>query len=354
MTESSDYIYNEDLEYLELFTTREHKLGGTSERFVLYKGKEKLIEIPARHIKIVVLYGNINITWKAINLLEKFKITLLKVNATGDPSLVIGNNLEYLDRKALKGLFALNIVDQNDKLNIAKKLIEAKIQSQSNLVFRKYRATLKKNLKELSARIREALEKIEKVSTLSELLGIEGMASKHYFKAIQETIPPFYNVNERSTKRHPTDPFNAALNYAYGILRKMILRELTAQGIPPITGIIHSEERIKTPLVFDLMEPLRPFIDLYTVNLFTNKQIKNKHYKETDNKVTLTKTGRKLILEHLSKKMREKQNITLRTSNNKDTRIKTDMTTAVRILTTTLKQSLKNRKQNITIPILPR
>ena len=134
----------------------------------------------------------------------------------------------------------------------------------------------------------------------------------------------------------------------------MIHRELVAQGVPPITGIIHSEERIKTPLVFDLMEPIRPFIDLYIVNLFTSKQIKNKHYKKINEKVTLTKTGRMLILEHLSRKTREKQNITLRISNNKDTKIKTDITTATRILITTLKQSLKNKKQSITIPILPR
>lgn len=354
MTENNDYIYNEDIEYLELFTTREHKLGGISERFVLNKGKEKLTEIPARRTKIIVVYGNINLTWKAINLLEKFNITLMKVNATGDPALMIGNDSKYVDRKALKGLIKLNIAEQEAKLNIAKKLIEAKIQSQSNLIFRKYRATLKKNLKELSTKIRETLEKIEKTSTINELLGIEGLASKHYFKAIQEIIPTIYNANERSTKRNPTDPFNATLNYAYGIIRKMIHRELVAQGVPPITGIIHSEERIKTPLVFDLMEPIRPFIDLYIVNLFTSKQIKNKHYKKINEKVTLTKTGRMLILEHLSRKTREKQNITLRISNNKDTKIKTDITTATRILITTLKQSLKNKKQSITIPILPR
>ena len=51
------------------------------------------------------------------------------------------------------------------------------------------------------------------------------------------------------------------LNYGYGVLRGAIQGEIIAAGLNPSIGVMHSGAGNKMPLVYDLMEPLRPFVD---------------------------------------------------------------------------------------------
>lgn len=51
------------------------------------------------------------------------------------------------------------------------------------------------------------------------------------------------------------------LNYGYGVLKGAIQGETIAAGLNPTIGIMHSGSENKVPLVYDLMEPLRPVVD---------------------------------------------------------------------------------------------
>lgn len=54
---------------------------------------------------------------------------------------------------------------------------------------------------------------------------------------------------------------NSMLNYAYTILRGVVLREVVAAGLWPGAGVHHSNLRNAFPLVDDLIEPFRPVAD---------------------------------------------------------------------------------------------
>jgi CRISPR-associated endonuclease Cas1 len=58
--------------------------------------------------------------------------------------------------------------------------------------------------------------------------------------------------------RHPV---NAMLNYGYGMVINQIRTEIVAAGLDPSIGIVHSNPENPIPLVYDLMEPLRPLVD---------------------------------------------------------------------------------------------
>src|SRR5690348_8329441 len=47
----------------------------------------------------------------------------------------------------------------------------------------------------------------------------------------------------------------------YGILKSQIRSEIAAAGFDPSIGLMHGASRNSLPLVYDLMEPLRPVID---------------------------------------------------------------------------------------------
>jgi CRISPR-associated protein Cas1 len=50
------------------------------------------------------------------------------------------------------------------------------------------------------------------------------------------------------------------LNYGYGILINNVRTQIIAAGLDPTIGIIHGNKN-PLPLVYDLMEPLRPVVD---------------------------------------------------------------------------------------------
>ena len=346
-------LFCEDLGVLEIHSTREFRLGGTSERYVLFKGNEKLGEFPARIVRVIQIWGNINLTWKALNLLEKYNVLLIRVNNIGEITSIT-HNLGFIDGKALKKLVGITLSETSERLSIAKQLIGSKIMGQANHLERKYRATLNDKLKEAVKAIKTHSNKLNAVETIEEILGVEGMASKYYFKALITVIPVRYKVKSRSTKKHPEDPFNSALNYAYGIIKNLLIREVIQGGLPPIVGFLHSDKRIKIPLIYDLMEPIRPFIDNYVTQLFTHKTINEKHYKSNLGKTTLTLEGRRLILDHISNKINREQYIILNIGNADIKEHKTNLVKAIRLMINSLKLHLKSNKQRLITPIHPR
>jgi len=69
----------------------------------------------------------------------------------------------------------------------------------------------------------------------------------------------------RKRARSARHPVNAMLNYGYGILANQIRGQLISAGFDPTIGIIHGNSQNPIPLVYDLMEPLRPIIDRHVL-----------------------------------------------------------------------------------------
>jgi len=63
---------------------------------------------------------------------------------------------------------------------------------------------------------------------------------------------------ESNNARHPV---NAMLNYGYAMLISMVRTEVVSVGLDPSIGIAHRRAGNSIPLVYDLMEPLRPIVD---------------------------------------------------------------------------------------------
>lgn len=83
----------------------------------------------------------------------------------------------------------------------------------------------------------------------------EATAAVHYFKELLGS----------DFKRDLDIPVNAALNYGYSIIRGLIARTLVAHGFEPSLGVFHCSEQNGFNLADDLIEPFRPFVDLYVM-----------------------------------------------------------------------------------------
>ncbi|HMR30894.1 MAG TPA: type II CRISPR-associated endonuclease Cas1 [Geminicoccaceae bacterium] len=84
---------------------------------------------------------------------------------------------------------------------------------------------------------------------------LEGQAAREYFSRLFEGF----------RRRRDGDVRNAMMNYGYAIVRAAIARDLAAQGFHPALGLWHDSVENAFNLADDLIEPLRPVVDLAVV-----------------------------------------------------------------------------------------
>lgn len=102
--------------------------------------------------------------------------------------------------------------------------------------------------------------------------GWEGTASRYYFTALSAFLPETYRFDGRS-KRPAYDPFNALLNYLYGILYAQVELALMKAGLDPYTGVLHADQYKRPTLVFDCIELYRCWAEWTAFDLCANRRL---------------------------------------------------------------------------------
>jgi len=86
---------------------------------------------------------------------------------------------------------------------------------------------------------------------------VEAHAARIYWSA-------WLGESNSSFRRMQTgrDPLNSFLNYGYAVLRAAVARAIVIAGLVPAIGINHSNRSNAFALADDLVEPLRPLVDV--------------------------------------------------------------------------------------------
>ena len=155
------------------------------------------------------------------------------------------------------------------QFSISRFIIQSKIKNQINLIkyFSKYakrknteysehyETFLEKSKKSLSE-IKEAKFKDNWEYTRGVLLSIEGRMAAAYWTIIRTLLAPDIEFAGRERKG-AKDLVNSLLNYGYALLRSQVLIELHRSGLNPNIGFLHTPQKGKDTLTFDLMEIFR-------------------------------------------------------------------------------------------------
>ncbi len=153
------------------------------------------------------------------------------------------------------------------------------------------------------------LEKIDKVQGFSkdrrgELMGFEGTSGRAYFDILSQIMPSGFHFNGRS-KRPAKDPFNAMLNYSYGVLYSKVENACVIAGLDPYIGILHTDNYNKLSLVFDMIEKYRPWAEEAVTYLFTGRKVQQELFRETKNGIVLEKKAKELLISSLNEMLEE-------------------------------------------------
>lgn len=114
---------------------------------------------------------------------------------------------------------------------------------------------------------------VDKIRT--DILNREARASKEYWSAIAQILPPELHFPGRKT-RGATDPVNSMLNFGYkGVLFIESWKAAYYAGLDPYAGYLHADRPGKPSLALDLMEEFRQHVvDRVVFAILSKKMVK--------------------------------------------------------------------------------
>lgn len=165
-------------------------------------------------------------------------------------------------------------------------------------------AAQEKNLRELDT---DAWNAGIRDKTAERIRGQEGTASRLYFQQIAKCLPPWMGFSGRM-QRPAFDPFNALLNYLYGILYTQVHLALLKSGIDPYMGVLHADQYGGVPtMVFDAIEPWRPWADAVALALAAGDQVQPTHFETGEFKegLWLNSAGKGIVIDAMLAYLKE-------------------------------------------------
>jgi CRISPR-associated protein Cas1 len=226
--------------------------------------------------RIIILDASGGITFDALAWMSDQKITLVQLNWRGQ--VTFSGNSGFAAAPQLVQLQS-QLWGSKKALLLNRDLITAKLDASIQTLLRIFPDLPATEI--AVSRIKQGLLKLKKLPATAPqrtLLGLEGAAAAEYFRAWHRTplnwnnlsrkpVPPnWLEIGPRqmawlksgSNARHP---INAMLNYGYAMLISQVHKTIVAAGLDPTIGIAHRRHTNPIPLVYDLMEPLRPVVD---------------------------------------------------------------------------------------------
>lgn len=276
------------------------------------KLQDRVMDVSPLKVESIVITNQAMISSQAIVLALEHNIDIIFLDGYGDPvgrvwfskmgstALIRRRQLEAMPN-ALGLSLVLDMVRQKlaNQITFLKKLMYARPGQEDNFL-----GPLKEieNCKSDLNREDQNLEAVRQ-----RLLGLEGTAARHYFQCLSGVLPQKYRFAGRS-RRPALDPFNACLNYCYGMLYPMVEKACILAGLDPFVGFLHTDNYNKKSLVFDLIEPFRLFAEQTAVYLFTGKKIKDAYFNFQDTAVSLNQEGKPVVVaamqQHLDESVR--------------------------------------------------
>lgn len=257
-------------------------LGKHSERLQVKVKGELIAEAPLLTLENVLILSNgVSLSSDALRLCAENGIPVYCLSSRGEPyaalyaaglgGTVVTRRAQYEAYKDVRGV-ALAAAFAAGKLQNQARLLKYAAKNRKEKAPACY-ATLHAAAKAVSAHLpalqawQAGATDLNAEPTRAALLSIEGRAAQAYWEGVRALVPETLAWPGRAG-RGAHDPFNAALNYGYGVLYGQVERAILLAGLDPYAGFIHVDRPGKPSLVLDLIEEFRqPVVDRTVLGL---------------------------------------------------------------------------------------
>jgi CRISP-associated protein Cas1 len=253
-------------------------------------------------IESLYLFGEIDLNTRVINFLSQNNIPVHVFNYYGFYS---GS---YYPREYLNSGFLLvkqvsHYSNSKKRLALAREFVRtAAANLQNNL---KYYGSREKELKEVIEGIEEFSSSLSSMTSVDELMGVEGNIRQIYYKAWSEIITDSDFHLRNRVKRPPDTPINALISFVNGLIYSLCLNEIYRTQLSPLISFLHEPGERRFSLSLDLAEVFKPILgDRLIFKLINKGQMKDNLFIKELNSCYLNENGRKLVVREFEEKLK--------------------------------------------------
>jgi CRISPR-associated endonuclease Cas1 len=256
-----------------VYVDRQHSLlRSRGDRLVVEHQGQVVFKLNLRRVRQVVCLGRVGMTTPFVHQALHRGIDVVLLTEHGQPGGRL-QSLAHSDPTIRRAQY--RTADDPDRcLELARWFVDGKIANLRTALLRADR----RQPDPIRTGITETLEITRLVladaTSLDELRGHEGTASREYFRGIRLVIGGDWGFAAR--QRHPPpDPVNAMLSFGYTLLLHEAVAALEAARLDPAVGFLHQTRWGRPNLALDLMEELRPtIVDAVVLRCVTTGMIK--------------------------------------------------------------------------------
>jgi CRISPR-associated protein Cas1 len=267
-------------------------VGKTGERLAVRRRDGTAEQIRLLDVASLSLYGSVSISAQAIRALTEQEIPTLHDTYGGWlVALTTGVAFRNVELRSRQHRLA---DDPAACLPLAQALVVGKIENQRTLLRRNHRLDPQMALLELSRLGTLA----QRVASIDQLLGIEGLAAKAYFAQFAGRLRESSGFDFRArARRPPTDPVNAVLSFLYSLLTRDAVVALLGVGLDPYRGVLHQLRYGRPSLALDLAEEFRALLaDSVALTLLNNRILKMSDFLQRGQAVALRDQARRTVI----------------------------------------------------------
>ena len=278
--------------YINIFVSKDAHIN-IKDRWVILKNTQKSSEYPLEDINSVMI-ENLASTISTYTL-SKFAEHNILVFICNNSHLPSGILLPFSSYYRPLSIYKSQVgVSKPLQKQLWQQIIKNKISNQNEVLNR------------LGGR--DELKKYFDTVLSGDSKNSEAVASQVYFK----------KLFGKNFTRDNDEIINALLNYGYSIIRGFVARSITVHGFVPFLGLFHKNEFNAFNLADDLMEVLRPLVDLFVkINFSKTNKISSEEkgliYNiinidvEIDNQKQSVSNAIDMFVESLAKSLKDKK-----------------------------------------------
>ena len=233
--------------------------------------------------RLVIVAQTGFVTLEALRWLYDAKAAFIQLD---HDAAILAASITGLDDARLRRAQALvPLTDQ--RVAIARELLEAKVKGQL--------AVIESFDLGNAAAVRDSLEQLQRTDRIERVLIAEAKAAEAYWDAWAD-IPMAFAGRDRvpdhwrtfGARRSPltlgprraANPLNAVLNYLYSLAEVETRIALIVRGLDPGLALFHADAANRQSLAADVMEPVRPHVNGFVLNLARTRTFSARDFAE--------------------------------------------------------------------------
>ncbi|MNQ51485.1 CRISPR-associated protein Cas4/endonuclease Cas1 fusion [compost metagenome] len=243
--------------------------------------------VPLQGLERILCLHNLQLDTRLLGHCQRLGIDFIVLNSRhSELSFAVhANHLHQAQRRSSQ--YRLSCIPEQ-ALHLVRLLVSAKL-GQGLVMLRREDAGTEQQQALLSLACQRA--QLRHATSADSLRGMEGAAQQALFAYWRQCLPAHLGFQRRQ-RRPPPDPVNALLSLTYTLVYHEAIRQCLAHGLDPWLGLYHCPMHNRQSMACDLMEPLRPAVELWVVERFRQGDFDNRHFSRQDAACLFGKAGR--------------------------------------------------------------